>query len=117
MIKSMTKKDDSPRAPIAVALSDDKSSKGALPKLVASGRGVLAEQILELAFQHNIKVREDSDLAEILATLDLDSEIPPEAIVAVAEILVRVYEANKAMGAAQDQTAIGLQNQPEGNKP
>jgi flagellar biosynthesis protein len=65
-----------------------------LPKVVASGYGKLAEQILEMAFDKGIKVREDADLAELLATLDLDTPIPSEAIVAVAEILAKVYEAN-----------------------
>ncbi|MFA5040538.1 MAG: EscU/YscU/HrcU family type III secretion system export apparatus switch protein [Bdellovibrionales bacterium] len=65
-----------------------------LPKVIASGYGKLAEQILDLAFEKGIKVREDADLAELLATLDLDTPIPCEAIVAVAEILAKVYEAN-----------------------
>jgi flagellar biosynthesis protein len=78
----------------AIALSHDRQS-GALPKIVASGRGALAEQILELAFEHNIRVREDADLVEILATLDIDSDIPSGAVIAVAEILTRVYQANQ----------------------
>lgn len=73
---------------------------GLLPRIVATGRGKLAEQILELAFANGVRVREDANLAEILATLDLDSEIPSEAIVAVAEILTRVYEANAALSPA-----------------
>jgi flagellar biosynthesis protein len=80
----------------AVALEAGKNPDS-LPKIIASGRGVLAEQILRLAFENDIKVREDADLAELLAKLDLDHEIPPEAVVAVAEILARVFEANVAM--------------------
>jgi flagellar biosynthesis protein len=71
-----------------------------LPKVIASGYGKLAEQILEMAFNKGIKVRTDADLAELLATLDLDTPIPSEAIVAVAEILAKVYEANARMGTA-----------------
>lgn len=82
-----------PRRPVAVALSYELGAPG-LPKVVASGRGHVAEQILELAFANGVKVREDADLVEILAALDLDSEIPVEAIVAVAEILSHVYRAN-----------------------
>jgi len=63
-------------------------------KVIASGYGKLAEQILEMAFAKGIKVRSDADLAELLATLDLDTPIPSEAIVAVAEILAKVFEAN-----------------------
>ena len=65
-----------------------------LPKVIASGYGKLAEQILEMAFDKGILVRADADLAELLATLDLDTPIPSEAIIAVAEILAKVYEAN-----------------------
>src|ERR1700722_12512509 len=80
---------------VAVAIQGGtESNPEALPKIIASGRGKLAEQILELAFSKGIKVREDADLAELLATLDLDTPIPSEAIVAVAEILAKVYEAN-----------------------
>ncbi len=80
---------------VAVAIQGgDESNPQSLPKIIASGRGKLAEQILELAFAKGIKVREDADLAELLATLDLDTPIPSEAIVAVAEILSKVYEAN-----------------------
>ncbi len=85
-------------SPIAVALEAG-PAESSVPKVVASGRGVLAEQILQLAFQHGVKVREDGDLAELLACLDLDHEIPPEAIVPVAEILARVFEANSRMAA------------------
>ncbi|HVY12907.1 MAG TPA: EscU/YscU/HrcU family type III secretion system export apparatus switch protein [Alphaproteobacteria bacterium] len=79
--------------PVAVALKAGPTAQS-LPKVTASGRGLLAEQILRLAFEHGIKVREDGDLAELLALLDLDHEIPPEVIVPVAEILARVFEAN-----------------------
>jgi flagellar biosynthesis protein len=77
----------------AVALQYEVAG-GALPRVVASGRGAMAEKILEIAFATGVKVREDRDLAELLAKLDLDSEIPTEALVAVAEILHYVYRAN-----------------------
>ena len=71
-----------------------------LPQLIASGRGALAEQILALAFANGVKVRQDADLAELLATLDLDTPIPPEAIVAVGEILEQVFAANRSLAQA-----------------
>lgn len=80
---------------VAVAIAHDPDGAGA-PRVVASGRGFVAEQILELAFAQGIKVRQDADLAQILAVLDLDTDIPPEAFAAVAEILVYVYRANAA---------------------
>jgi flagellar biosynthesis protein len=82
---------------VAVALQYDKGT-ATLPRIVASGRGAMAEQILALAFANGVKVREDADLATILAAIDVDSEIPIEAIAAVAEILTHVYRANGQLG-------------------
>lgn len=82
-----------PKRTTAVALKHDPEN-GGIPTVTASGYGHLAEKILDLAFAAGIKVRQDSDLAEILAALDMDSEIPPEAFAAVAEILSYVYELN-----------------------
>lgn len=79
----------------AVALTD-KTAQNALPQITAAGRGKIAEQILQLAFANGIKVREDSALAEMLAALELDSPVPNEALVAVAEIMSYIYRANGA---------------------
>ncbi|SBW01141.1 putative Flagellar biosynthetic protein [uncultured Alphaproteobacteria bacterium] len=84
--------DDPETRQIAVALSYDGSS--APPKVIASGRGAIAEQILALAFANGVRVREDANLAEILSAVDVDTEIPLEAFAAVAEILAYVYRAN-----------------------
>ena len=81
---------------VAVALEYDSKSEFA-PKVVAGGRGKVAEQILQIAFDRGIKVREDADLAEMLSAIDIDSEIPVEAFAAVAEILTYVYRANGNM--------------------
>ncbi len=82
-----------PHRAVAVALHYD-PAQPSLPKVVASGRGSVAEQILELAFSHGVKVRSDPDLAEVLAAVEVDTVIPVEAFVAVAEILAYVYRAN-----------------------
>jgi flagellar biosynthesis protein len=74
------------------------------PRVVASGRGALAEQILQIAFDRGVKVRNDADLAEILATVEVESEIPLEALAAVAEILSYVYR-NQSKATAPDVTA------------
>jgi len=65
--------------------------KDAAPKLVAKGRGYLADKILELARQHHIPIRHDKNLVQILAKLDLEAEIPQEVYQAVAEILAFIY--------------------------
>ncbi|MFZ4126117.1 MAG: EscU/YscU/HrcU family type III secretion system export apparatus switch protein [Rickettsiales bacterium] len=77
----------------AVALEYDRATDDA-PRVTASGKGAVAEQILDVAFANNIKVREDAELVEILSLVDVDSPIPLEAFAAVAEILTYVYQAN-----------------------
>jgi flagellar biosynthesis protein len=74
----------------AVALKYDKGESGA-PKVVAAGAGLIAERIVELAREAGLPVREDPALAEALARLELEQEIPPELFVAVAEVLVWAY--------------------------
>jgi flagellar biosynthesis protein len=65
-----------------------------LPIVTASGYGKIAEQILELAFKNGVKVREDADLAQMLAAVEAESAVPTDALIAVAEILAYVYKAN-----------------------
>ena len=80
---------------LAVALSYVPAQDQA-PRVVAKGQGWLARQIIELAEANGIEVREDPDLVQILAQVDVDSEIPLEAFTVVAEILSYVYEKNQA---------------------
>lgn len=79
---------------LAVALSYQPAQEHA-PRVVAKGQGWVARQIIEIAEANNIEVREDSDLAQILSQVDVDSEIPLEAFTVVAEILSYVYQKNK----------------------
>jgi flagellar biosynthesis protein len=62
------------------------------PKVVATGRGKIAERILEVAREAGVPVREDPALAEALASLELGDEIPAELYQAVAEALVWAYK-------------------------
>lgn len=59
--------------------------------MVATGQGLIADQIVRIALDHGVTVRKDADLVEILAKLDLDALIPLEAFAAVAEILSYIY--------------------------
>ena len=77
----------------AVAVEYDLEQDPA-PRIVASGQGSVAEQILQIAFAQGVKVREDADLVEVLSVLEVDSVIPVEAYAAVGEILSYVYRAN-----------------------
>jgi flagellar biosynthesis protein len=74
----------------AAALRYEKGAEGA-PKVVAAGAGHIAERIIELAREQGVPVREEPALAEALARLELEQEIPPELFVAVAEVLVWAY--------------------------
>ena len=78
----------------AVALKYDKL-KDAAPKITAKGQGKTAENIIALALEHGVPVTDDPDLVEVLASLDIEQEIPAEIYVAVAELLAFVYGANK----------------------
>jgi flagellar biosynthesis protein len=64
------------------------------PRVVAKGRGKIAEKILDLARRHNVPLVEDRNLMQMLEALDVDTEIPPELYQAVAEVLVFVYRLN-----------------------
>lgn len=91
-----SEKDVPQKQAMAVAVKYD-SKEDAAPRITASGKGELAEQILAIAFAHGVKVREDAPLVEILSKLEVDSYIPLEAYAAVAEILTYVYRANNGV--------------------
>jgi flagellar biosynthesis protein len=71
-----------------------KPRKDPAPRLVAKGKGWMAEKIIQSAKEHNIPLKEDPHLIEILSTLDLYEEIPPNLYKAVAEILIFIYRVN-----------------------
>ena len=80
---------------------------GGAPRAVASGRGEVAEQILQIAFERGVKVRSDSDLAEILAAVEVESEIPLAALAGVAEILRYLYRTDGQPAASAEGAAGG----------
>ena len=61
------------------------------PKVVAAGRGLIAEKILAAAKEAGVPIREDEALAEALSGLELGREVPEELWVAVAEALAWAY--------------------------
>ena len=67
---------------MAAALSYKRGRSLVRRAFIATGRGALAEHIVDLAFQNGVRVREDKDLAELLASVDVGCEIPTEALVA-----------------------------------
>ena len=72
----------------AVALAYTKGEQA--PKVVASGKGHVAEKIIEKAEESNVPIHEDVNLADTLSSLDVGEYIPPELYEVVAEILVYV---------------------------
>ncbi|NQU60520.1 MAG: EscU/YscU/HrcU family type III secretion system export apparatus switch protein [Rhodospirillales bacterium] len=95
---------------VAVALAHDLIDSRP-PRVVAGGRGHIAEQILEIAFANGVKVREDADLAQLLSSIDIDTEIPVEAFAAVSEILTYVYQANAGTPGPDNKKDGGLSTQ------
>jgi len=67
----------------------------AVPKVKASGSGALADEILRLAKENNIPIRENKDLVQILSLLDIGQSIPAQVHTAIAEILAFIYWTNQ----------------------
>lgn len=77
----------------AIALGYDPSEDA--PKVIASGRGYLADKIIEKAKESDVPVHRDDKLADTLSRLDIGEMIPPELYDVVAEILVFVDSMDK----------------------
>jgi flagellar biosynthesis protein len=78
---------------LAVALSYEKP---AAPRVVAMGRGWLGDKIVETALAHGVPLEQNSALAEALATVELESEIPEELYRTVAVVIGFVLRTNAA---------------------
>ncbi|MCR4941196.1 MAG: FlhB-like flagellar biosynthesis protein [Campylobacter sp.] len=78
----------------AVALGYNKAKDNA-PKVIASGKGEVANNILRLAEQYDIPIKHDPDLIEVLSKVEINQEIPPNLYKAVAEIFSFLYKITK----------------------
>lgn len=74
---------------MAVALAYRKHDPA--PKVVAQGRGLIAQAIIERARQHGVFVHESAELVGLLMQVELDQHIPPQLYLAVAELLAWLY--------------------------
>lgn len=74
----------------AVALRYD-ADAGTAPRVVAKGRGLIAEQILALAQEHDIHIHQSPELIEVLIRLELGEEIPEALYRAIAEVIAFAY--------------------------
>ena len=78
---------DMQRAAAALAYRDGDSA----PRVVAKGRGILADNIIEKARASGVYVHESRELLSLLMQIDIDSHIPPQLYLAVAELLAWLY--------------------------
>lgn len=87
------KKEKQDKVKQAIALEYDPSDDA--PKVIASGRGLLAERIIEKAKESDVPIHRDDKLADTLSRLEIGEMIPPELYEVVAEILIFVDSMDK----------------------
>ena len=80
----------------AIALSYDTDDEA--PRIIASGKGLVAEKIIEKATEYDVPLYKDDKLAKTLSKLEIGDMIPPELYSVVAEILVFVDNMDKLKG-------------------
>ncbi|MCR5602139.1 MAG: EscU/YscU/HrcU family type III secretion system export apparatus switch protein [Lachnospiraceae bacterium] len=92
----MDDKDKKPKIRQAIAIEYDPGDMA--PKVIATGKGALADKIIEKARESDVPLHQDSKLANTLSKLEIGDYIPPELYEVVAEILVFVDEMEKMKG-------------------
>lgn len=85
-MKENKQEHDSNKAAVALSYTPEEEA----PKVVATGKGYLAEKILEVAKENNVPIHEDKKVAGVLSKLGVGEYIPQELYEVVAEILVFV---------------------------
>ena len=78
---------DPPAQAVALAYDPDDGA----PRVIAKGRGLLAEEIIARAQAAGVFVHESPELVSLLMQVDMDARIPPELYLAVAELLAWLY--------------------------
>ncbi|GEN54160.1 EscU/YscU/HrcU family type III secretion system export apparatus switch protein [Halobacillus faecis] len=78
----------------AIALTYQ-SEKAAAPEVVAKGKGIIAENILKAAEEHQIPVQEDASLVELLSELNINEQIPEDLYHVVAEVFAFIYNVDQ----------------------
>lgn len=81
---------NAPERPAAAALHYDPTGDQP-PEIVATGRGLMAEEIVAVAREHGVPLHQDAGLVEALAKLDIGTVLPRELYAVVAEVLAFVY--------------------------
>jgi len=78
----------------AAALRYNKNKESA-PKLIAKGKGRNADNIIKIAKLHNLPIKKDEDLIELLSNVAINKEIPEALYKAVAEVFSFIYKTTK----------------------
>ena len=73
----------------------------AAPRVVAKGKGLIAEEIIARAREHGVYVHESPELVTLLTQVDIDEHIPPQLYLAVAELLAWLYRLEHGDGGGQ----------------
>lgn len=87
----MAEKKDKEKTAVALAYVPGERA----PKILATGKGKVAEKIIEVAEENDVPQYEDSELAATLSKLEIGEMIPPELYEVVAEILVFVSDMDR----------------------
>lgn len=85
--------DNKKKRKTAIALKYNK--RDTAPRVIAKGKGYVADNIIEKAVNEDIQIYEDEGLANQLLSLDIGEEIPQELYYAVAEVLAFIYKIDK----------------------
>lgn len=94
--------------PLKSAVALTYSQIDAAPRVVAKGRGMIAEQIIVRAREHGVYVHESPELVSLLMQVDLDQRIPPQLYIAISELLAWLYrlESGQPVAAAPVLSAL-----------
>lgn len=90
----MTSTHDKQREAVALAYLET----DAAPRVVAKGKGLIAEEIIARAREHGVYVHESPELLALLVQVDLDEHIPSQLYLAVAELLAWIYRVEHGEG-------------------
>ena len=66
--------------------------KESAPRVIAQGKGKSAENIIKIAELHNLPIKKDEDLMELLSKVEIDKEVPAALYKAVAEVFSFIYK-------------------------
>lgn len=75
-----------------LAITLEYSDQHSAPRVTAKGTGYIAQQIIELAQQHNIPIKQDLELSALLSQVEINQEIPPILYEAIAQVLIFAYQ-------------------------